>query len=128
MNYTTLFIAQIMGPIFLVVGLALMVDGGTRFKRLIAKMNADDPMMYFFGVAVMAVSIVIVLKHSGWSPFFPVGLITLFGWLGIAKGAILILSPKTLLDTSKSVTAYMTQCGVLALAIGAYFCWFAYLG
>lgn len=126
MSTTTLYLAQLFAPAALVVGVALLMNG-EHFKKFIHGLK--DPLVaYLAGVAALVSCTALLLAHNVWTPD-AAGLITLIGWAGVIKGALLILIPDQYVAFARSLTestALFVFGGVVWLALGGYFAYVGY--
>ncbi len=115
------FLAQLMGlsiTIFAVIGIIrprIVTDAIRTFE-------ANSLTSLFFGFTAIVVSLAIILNHNIWELSW-VGVVTLFGWLGLLKGIAYLLAPQVLL--SSGLAMYKTSTNIravliLALLLGLY--------
>jgi hypothetical protein len=125
---TSTFLAKLIGPIMLVVGVAVFVNAAV-FRAMADEFLRNRALMYLSGLLIMPVGIAIILTHNVWVAGWPV-LITVLGWLMAIGGAIRILIPDKLEPIGRNLlkTPMMTPIvGGIWLAIGAIFCFFGYV-
>ena len=87
---TSILIAQILGPILVVISLGLIFTP-KHYLKLYAEMTDMD--YYFGGIIAMVVGLLLTLNHNIWEGNWTV-LITVLGWLALIKGICLLLFPK----------------------------------
>ncbi|MHA1518100.1 MAG: hypothetical protein ACTSYK_05785 [Alphaproteobacteria bacterium] len=86
---TSVFLAQLIGPVMLVAAISMLINRDS--QRAMARAFLDSPpLIYISGVLVMTVGLAIVLNHNVWVADWRV-IITLFGWMATIGGAIRIL-------------------------------------
>lgn len=90
----SIFIAQVLGPFYLVAGLGMMLNRGF-FKRVIEDFCQNATLMFYSGSAALVYGLFVVLLHNVWVKDWPV-IITITGWAAILKGVMLILSPEVM--------------------------------
>src|SRR5258708_38832052 len=88
---TSVFIARLIGPVMLVIGLAVFANQRA-FRDMSEEFMASRALMFLGGLLVMPVGLTIVLTHNIWTTDWRV-LITLFGWLTAIGGAPRLLPP-----------------------------------
>lgn len=90
----TLFLAKLIGPTALLVGLSMLMKKAAMIDTVTAFMN-DGPLLFATSVISIAAGLAIVLNHNIWSRGALATVVTLVGWLILIKGAlILFLSPE----------------------------------
>lgn len=117
---TSIYLAKLMGPIYLVVAAGLLINQD-HFRAVAKEVAASPALFYLTGVIALIIGGLIVLLHNVWSGW-PI-VVTLVGWAAIAKGVVRTLAPgratemvSKLIDSPNAVTAT----GLVALALGAF--------
>jgi uncharacterized membrane protein len=90
MNDVTLFLAQVLGPILLLVGISLFTRRKFYLKWLQNIQQSED-ILFVSSVGELAAGIAIILNHNLWNTL-PEIIITLLGWLMIVEGAVFLLA------------------------------------
>ncbi|WP_069443288.1 hypothetical protein [Methyloceanibacter stevinii] len=124
---TSVFLAQLMGPVMLVAAIGLLVN--PEAQRDMARQFLDSPpLIYVTGFMVMTAGLAIVLNHNVWAFDWRL-IITLFGWMAVIGGAIRMLCfsavkkiGHAMLDKPRAAIIG----GVVWLIIGAVLCYFGY--
>lgn len=116
-------IAQILGLVYVVVGVGMVLDG-PRYKKLVTEFTSNVALMYIGGVLALLAGYLIVTFGPGvWEVSYE-GLITLIGWLALIKGVVYLTRPDLLKNMasywSKNVQMASILCIVLGLALGYY--------
>jgi hypothetical protein len=88
---TSLFLAKLIGPVMLVIGLAVFANQ-RGFRDMAEEFMASRALMFLSGLLIMPVGLAIVLTHNVWTANWRV-LITLLGWLGVIGGALRLFGP-----------------------------------
>src|SRR3981189_1257865 len=83
---TSVFIARLIGPIMLVIGLAVFANQSA-FRAMAEEFLASRALIFLSGLLIMPVGLAIVLTHNIWAADGRV-MITLFGWLNAIGGAV----------------------------------------
>ena len=83
---TSVFIARLIGPVMLVIGLAVFANQRA-FRELAEEFLASRALLFLSGLLIMPVGLAIVLTHNIWAIDGRV-MITLFGWLNVIGGAL----------------------------------------
>ncbi len=94
MSSRTLYLGKLLGIFCLIIGLAMVLDRDPFITTITALLNSP-PMVYIIALFALAVGIAIILAHNIWDQGLLAGLITLIGWLSLAKGALLLFLPNT---------------------------------
>src|ERR1700738_2160012 len=87
----SLFLARLIGPVMLVVGLAVFANQ-RGFREMSEESLASRALMFLSGLLIMPVGLAIVLTHNVWTPAWGVSL-TLFGWSSAIGGALRLFGP-----------------------------------
>ena len=124
---TSIFLARLLGPILLIFGISLLVNG--RAYRAMGRGLVDSALLVtLFGFADFAAGLAIVLTHNVWVASWRV-LITLIGWLLLIRGAVRILVP----DVRRYAAKYIgdrrlyTLSSVVLVILGLVLCYFGYV-
>jgi hypothetical protein len=127
---TSIFLAKLIGPILIVVGLGLI------FNRAIYQVVADEivksrALLYFSGALNLVTGLAIVLTHNKWALSWKV-IITIIGWFALVRGALRILLPQQVGDYLARILARGPQVlfgtGIVALILGAFLAWKGFSG
>jgi hypothetical protein len=91
MSRLTVFLARAIGLFTVVLVVALMVRG----IAIIEASVADGPVMLVYATISLATGIAMVLGHNVWTGGALSVVVTLVGWLSLAKGVLLLfLAPE----------------------------------
>ena len=107
---TSVFIARILGPCLLIVGVSMMLNRSF-FLKVMEDFCKNAALMFFAGMFPLIFGLVVVLYHNVWVANWRV-IITIYGWGGIIKGIWLIVFPNTI---SKFMQAYQKNSGLLVI-------------
>src|SRR5712692_4192960 len=89
---TSIYLAKLIGPVFLAVGLGLLLNAAT-YRKLAEEFLASTALVYLSGVLLMTAGTALLLAHNVWTADWRV-LITLLGWLAAIGGAARIIVPQ----------------------------------
>src|SRR3979409_990038 len=95
---TSFFPARPIGPVMLVIGLAVFANQRA-FRELAEEFLASRALIFLSGLLIMPAGLAIVLSHNIWAAAGRV-MIPLFGWANAMGGAVRLAAP-----------AYVTQAG-----------------
>lgn len=119
-------IAAIIGPVFLALGLSMLVNPQLG-PEIVGQMRGNILTLLVAGILTLVAGLAIVRFHretSGW----PL-LVTMLGWLLVAAGIVRIVFPHAAIDIGESMAAtpsLITSAAVLVLTLGGYLTWKAY--
>ena len=122
---TSLFLAKLIGPIFVIVGIGLLLNGD-RYRAVVDEVMSSYTLLYIFGAIALTGGLAIVLTHNVWVWDWPV-IITIVGWLMIVRGSLRILIPQQVEALARKMVArwseFLLISGVLVITLGAFLCW-----
>jgi hypothetical protein len=87
MSRLTVFLARFIGLFTVVLAVALLVRG----SATVAAAVADAPVMLVYAIISLAAGVSMILGHNVWSGGALPVVVTLVGWLILAKGLMLML-------------------------------------
>jgi hypothetical protein len=125
---TSVFIARLIGPVMLAIGLAVFANQRA-FRDMSEEFMASRALMFLGGLLVMPVGLAIVLTHNVWTTDWRV-LITLFGWLTTIGGALRLLAPMFVVKIGRAMLTrshFTSISGAIPVVLGLLFCFFGYL-
>src|ERR1700681_4133618 len=99
---TSVFIARLIGPIMLVIGLAVFANQSA-FRAMAEEFLASRALIFLSGLLIMPVGLAIVLTHNIWAADGRV-MITLFGWLNVIGGAVRLQTSRVMLKRPHFIT------------------------
>ena len=97
---TSLFLAKLIGPIFVIVGIGLLLNGD-RYRAVVDEVMSSHALLYIFGAIALTGGLAIVLTHNVWVWDWPV-IITIVGWLMIVRGSFRIVFPQQVEDLARA--------------------------
>jgi hypothetical protein len=115
------YIARILGPICVIIGLGLLLEGET-FRAMAGEFLRSAALVYFSGVAALAVGLAILNVHHLWTRDWR-SVITMFGWLAVIGGIFRILAPTLVQEIGEGFIAHRRWPiigAVVTLALGAF--------
>lgn len=116
---TSIFLARLLGPIFLVVGVAMLAQPGS-FQAMLREFIESRLMMYLAAVLGLLGSWTLVLVHNVWVTDWRV-IVTLMGWLGIMRAIVTIYRPAWIVAAGRALLRYAPSfriAGLIDLALG----------
>jgi uncharacterized membrane protein len=126
---TSLFLAQLIGPALLVMGLGMIVSPAD-WRAMAEDFLASPALIFVAGLLALVPGLAIVLPHNVWALDWRL-IITVFGWLATVGGAFRILAPrqvKAIGGTMLARSGWMRGGGAGVLVLGAILSFFGYRG
>lgn len=123
---TSLFLAQLIGPVLIVIGVGLLLKQ-TEFREMATDFLSSRALIFVSGLLTLVTGLAIVLTHNVWEFNWPV-IITILGWLSVFGGVFRILFPDSVQSMGTSMLdkpAMMTVSGVIQIVLGL---WLSYVG
>ena len=124
---TSIFLARLIGPVMLAIGLAVFANP-RGFRDMAEEFMASRALIFLSGFLIMAAGLAIVLTHNIWTADWRV-LITIFGWLNLIGGALRLFAPPLLLKAGKTMLKqphFTTIAAAIWVVLGLLFCFFGY--
>ena len=124
----SIFLAKLIGPIFLVIGLGLLTSQAV-YRDAAEEVLKSRALLYLSGLIALTAGLAIVLTHNVWEFRWPV-IITLIGWLALLRGVARIVVPQQVTDLASKILArsphLLTVSGAIVLILGAVLAWMGY--
>ena len=124
----SVFLARLIGPLMLMVGIGIFVNGAT-YRMLADEFLRSRALIYLSGLLAMTAGLALILTHNVWRADWPV-IITILGWLAAIGGAFRIIAPQGTERVGRQMLKYkhaLTIAGAVWLVVGAVLCLFGYL-
>lgn len=118
---SSVYIARILGPVFVIIGLGLLLEG-EMFRAMAGEFLQSAALVYFSGVAALAVGLAILNVHHLWTRDWR-SVVTLFGWLFVVGGIFRILAPTLVQEFGEGFIAHRRWPiigAIITLALGAF--------
>ena len=96
---SSIFFAKLIGPYCIIVALGILLNRKT-YQRVMEDFFKNSALIYLGGIFALFFGLIVVLFHNVWVAGWPV-IITIFGWLGLLKGAWLIIFPRAVAKLTK---------------------------
>ena len=124
----SIFLAKLIGPFSLVLGLGALFNRET-VHAILNQFIGNRAILFLAGLITFPAGLAIVLTHNVWVADWPV-IITIVGWLTAFSGAIRIVAPEGAINYGRR--AYERPGGPLFgaliwLALGAVLTFFGYI-
>ena len=123
MSSRTVYLSRLFGLYCILVALSMMIRKATVIETVKALLN-NSPLMFLLGVMTLIGGLAMVLAHNVWSGGAAPLVVTLIGWVTLAKGLVfLFLKPEQetalFLDTMQYQRLFYVYLSV-SLVIGIY--------
>ena len=122
MSRLTVFLARLIGPFIVLLVVALLVRGSATVETAVA----DGPVMLVYAIISLAMGLAMILGRNVWSGGALPVVVTLVGWLILAKGLLLLfVTPEALnqvfdhMQYGEHYYLYLTP----SLLVGLYLTW-----
>ena len=125
---TSIFLAKLIGPVAVVIGIGVLINRDT-YRKLSEEFLASYALIYLAGILAMTAGVAIVLNHNLWVADWRV-IITLLGWLATLGGVMRIVFPQRVEHVGRWFLARPTALCIGAavwIAIGVVLSLFGYL-
>jgi hypothetical protein len=117
---TSDFLAQLIGPLLLVMGLGMVADR-EGYRVMAREFLASRALIYIAGLLAFVPGLAIVLVHNVWTFDWRV-IITLLGWLSLIGGIFRLVLPSKVTEIGLSMLdrpGFLTGGGIAVLVIGS---------
>jgi hypothetical protein len=111
---TSKYIARLMGPVLLVIGIGMvmgMLSEGDAYSSLLKELIGSRAIIYVTGALALLAGVAVVNAHNKWVPDWRV-IVTVLGWLLVLRGAMNLVFPITVQTLGDRMIA--SHAGVLA--------------
>jgi hypothetical protein len=111
-------IAQVLGIVLAVMSLSILIDRKT-VSTALEKAMEDRGFLWLWSFLILTMGAVMVVMNNVWTSGLPL-LITIFGWLTILKGAILLFLPGPSMAFYRKCNrdGVLIACGIGAFLLG----------
>ncbi|MCK5014817.1 MAG: hypothetical protein KAS66_13470 [Candidatus Omnitrophica bacterium] len=106
----SIFLAKIIGPYCIIIAIGILLNR-EMYVKIMEDFIENSALIYLGGALALIIGLLIVLTHNVWVAGWPV-IITIFGWLGIIKGAWLFIFPGTI---TKFMEVYQKKSSLLVV-------------
>lgn len=115
----SIFLAKLLGPVMIVIGLAVLINQED-FRKLSQEFISSRALLFLSGMIILPAGIAILIVHNVWRLDWRV-LITIMGWLLTVGGAIRLLAPRFVAERANGVLKFPQMpliAGIVWAAIG----------
>ena len=94
-------IFQIFSLFYIIVGIGILINLGF-YKKLFEDFIENAAVLYLGGAMALTIGYLILAFHNTWTKDLSV-IITIFGWLALIKGIVILIRPKVMIALSKAI-------------------------
>jgi uncharacterized membrane protein len=123
----SIFIARLLGPMFVVAGVALL-GKPQMFRTILLEFIRSPTWLYLAGFIGLLAGMALVLTHNVWVLDWRV-IITVIGWLTLLRALITIFQPQWIVATGTAILAHRGMflgAAVTNLIVGLVLTYFGY--
>jgi uncharacterized membrane protein len=125
---TSIFLAKLMGPIFVIIGVGLFLNR-ERYLAVVDEVILSKTLLYVFGVMALTGGLAILLTHNVWVWDWPV-VITIIAWLMVVRGSLRIVIPQQIEAIAKGMTNQLPTLllisDMIVISLGLFLSWKGY--
>ena len=125
---TSLFLAKLMGPIFVIIGVGLFLNR-ERYLAVVDEVILSKTLLYVFGIMALTGGLAILLTHNVWVWDWPV-VITIIAWLMVVRGSLRIVIPQQVEAIAKGMTDQLPTLllisDMIVISVGLFLSWKGY--
>lgn len=121
------FIARLIGPIFVVIGVSILLNEQI-YAAIVIESVHSPALIYFSGLLSLPIGIAILNVHRAWTADWRV-IVTVLGWLFAFGGVLRILLPHLTAMLGEAMftgPAAMPIVAVIVLILGGWLCFEGY--
>ena len=125
---TSIFLAKLMGPIFVIIGVGLFLNR-ERYLAVVDEVILSKTLLYVFGVMALTGGLAILLTHNVWVWDWPV-VITIIAWLMVVRGSLRFVIPQQIEAIAKGMTNQLPTLllisDMIVISVGLFLSWKGY--
>ncbi len=121
-------IARVVGPVFCAIGIGMLASGPV-YRDMAQQFVSGYHFIYFSGVLLLVAGLTILNVHHTWTPDWHSS-ITALGWVFTGIGSFRVIAPNFVSFIGGALitgSGFFTACGIVFLAIGAFFTFKGYV-
>ena len=121
MTPRTIYLSKLLGLYYVAVALCILIRGQAA-AEMITSLLRDPGLMLVSSLLTLMGGLALILAHNRWSGGAPAVVVTVIGWLALAKSLVHLLLPSVAEQYVRIVAhpAWVRGCMVFALLLGAY--------
>jgi hypothetical protein len=125
---TSILIAKLMGPVMLVLGLALWLNG-KGFRAMAKEFLKSDALIFLAGLIALSLGVTLVVFHNVWVADWPL-IVTVIGWASLIAGIARLMWPNWLRRMASGLIErkeLVVGGGAIYVVLGALLIYFGFL-
>lgn len=125
---SSIFIAKLLGPLFIVAGIAFLLKA-QMFREILQEFIRSPALLYLAGFFGLLGGLALVLTHNIWVLDWRL-IVTLIGWVTIVRAVVTIFQPRWIVAAGSKLLdhrGYFSGAAVTNLIIGLVLSYFGYL-
>ena len=125
---TSIFLARLIGPFCLALGLGVLASGAN-YRALAEEFLNSRALVFLAGLISLPAGLAILLTHNVWVLAWPV-IITILGWLLVIGGTIRLVIPQQAAAVGRTFVArpsHQMLAVAIRLTLGATLSFFGYI-
>jgi hypothetical protein len=125
---TSIFLAKLMGPIFVIIGVGLFLNR-ERYLAVVDEVILSKTLLYVFGIMALTGGLAVLLTHNVWVWDWPV-VITIIAWLMVVRGSLRIVIPQQIEAIAKGMKDQLPTLllisDMIVISVGLFLSWKGY--
>ena len=125
---TSIFLAKLMGPMFVIIGVGLFLNR-ERYLAVVDEVILSKTLLYVFGIMALTGGLAVLLTHNVWVWDWPV-VITIIAWLMVVRGSLRIVIPQQIEAIAKGMTDQLPTLllisDMIVISVGLFLSWKGY--
>jgi hypothetical protein len=120
MRSHSVFLARLFGLGFTITAVWMLIDQAS-LRAVVQGFVNDRPLTFLLSLICIASGLTVVLGHQIWAGGIAQVLVTLVGWILLARGVVLLFPPLNLLESMAEAIAgsgWLYLAGVVPLILG----------
>jgi hypothetical protein len=121
MASSTIFLAKLLGLFMIAVSLAAILRGQAMLALLVPLVG-DAPLLLILGLLLTLAGLAMVLAHNVWAGGILPIVVSLIGWITLARGVAILIAPGAVTQFVATVagTGFPYVAAILPLILGTY--------
>lgn len=119
-----MWIASIFGPFLMIMGIWMLFYHDNMMKVATSCKNTPG-VFYLSGIISMIIGLTVLSQYNMWNWGLPL-LVTLFGWVILIRGLLILFVPQAAIKMSMGDPNWLKIKGIIPLIWGFGMCWLAF--